>query len=95
MKKILTLALLATMLTGAASQAQQGTAGGSASGGTPGVPPGTTGTTYATPGGMPMPGTPGGTVPMAAGTQDVSKAPSALPTFNNSASDGRITAGGH
>ncbi|SJZ33198.1 hypothetical protein SAMN02745126_00424 [Enhydrobacter aerosaccus] len=63
-------------------------------GGTPGVSNGTTGTTYSVPGSMPQSATPGGTIPMAAGTQDTSKAPSALPNFNNTVSTNSLSSGG-
>jgi hypothetical protein len=85
--RILALALVAPVLAGGMSLAQQGPATGRNSfGETPGVASGTTGTTYGTPGNLPISTTPGGTIPMAAGTQDTSKAPSALPNFNNSLS---------
>ncbi len=51
---------------------------------TPGVPPGTTGTSYGTPGVGAFQSTPGGTVPMGAGTQDQLNLPSSPRNYNNS-----------
>ncbi len=84
MTKLLALSLGLAFAFAAVAQAQQkGTARGA---NTPGVANGTTGTTFGIPGGASMSSTPGGTIPMAAGTQDATIAPSALPNYNNSLS---------
>jgi len=85
MTKLLAIALGFAFVVATAAQAQQnGTARRGAN--TPGVVNGTTGTTFGIPGGGPMSSTPGGTIPMAAGTQDATTAPTALPNYNNSLS---------
>ncbi len=88
MKKTLALAFLCILGGAPELQAQQADGAGRTTTftSTPGVTSGTNGTTFSTPGSTPMSSTPGGTIPMAAGTQDSSTAPSALPNFNNSAS---------
>jgi hypothetical protein len=82
--------LLAAALP-AIAEAQQGSArqpsgtmGGQLSGTTAGAALGTDGTRFGTPGGDVMSPTPGGTIPMGAGTQDSDNPPSTLPVFNNS-----------
>ncbi len=52
--------------------------------GKPATTPGTTDATYSTPGTSRMSATPDGTLPLAAGTQDLSNQPSSLPNYNNS-----------
>ena len=85
MTKLLAIALGLAFAAAVAAQAQQnGVARRGAD--TPGVANGTTGTTFGIPGGAPMSSTPGGTIPMAAGTQDATTAPTALPNYNNSLS---------
>jgi hypothetical protein len=85
MTKLVAMAIGTALAAVTTAAAQQGGAipGGRPSSSTPGVAVGTTGTTYGTPGANPMSATPGGTVPMAAGTQDMSNAPLALPNYNN------------
>jgi hypothetical protein len=84
MTKLLAIGLgLVFAVTGTAHAQQSGMA---RSTDTPGVANGTTGTTFGIPGGAAMPSTPGGTIPMAAGTQDAATAPTALPNYNNSLS---------
>jgi len=85
------LALAIVLMLGgvAAAQAQQtgsiGSIRGSTQGsGTPGVAVGTTGTTFGTPGAEQASKTPGGTIPMGAGTQDTDNLPNNPPNLNNS-----------
>jgi hypothetical protein len=75
-----TLALAIVVAAQAASAQQSGTLSNT----TPGVASGTTGTTYGLPGAQQTPNTPGGTVPMNAGTQDASSPPAGLRNYNNS-----------
>jgi hypothetical protein len=83
MTKLLAVGLGLVFAVGAAHAQQNGMARGA---GTPGVANGTTGTTYGIPGGAAISSMPGGTIPMAAGTQDATTAPTALPNYNNSLS---------
>jgi hypothetical protein len=86
MTKLLAIGLGLVFAASGVAQAQQGGGYTSRGANTPGVANGTTGTTFGTPGGMPMSSTPGGSIPMAAGTQDAATAPTALPNYNNSLS---------
>jgi hypothetical protein len=89
MTKLLALAFSFALVAATAAEAQQNDkAGGTSFTTTPGVTSGTNGTTFGAPGGAPMSPIPGGSIPMAAGTQDSSTAPSALPNYNNSLSSG-------
>jgi hypothetical protein len=91
MRNRLVLAIV-LVLGSLAAQAQQagstggGTPGGSTTlgSGTPGVAGGTTGTTFGTPGAEEATKTPGGTIPMGAGTQDTTNLPNNPPNLNNS-----------
>ncbi len=83
------LILMIVMGLGAAAHAQQPGSSGNPQGstlgsGTPGVAVGTTGTTYATPGAEQASKTPGGSIPMGAGTQDPDNLPNNPPNLNNS-----------
>ena len=80
MTRSATLALAIVMASQAASAQQSGTLSNS----TPGVDNGTTGTTYGVPGAQPAPSTPGGTVPMNAGTQDTASPAAGARNYNNS-----------
>jgi hypothetical protein len=81
----LALAFVLALGSVAAAQAQQtGSTGSTLGKGTPGVAVGTTGTTYGTPGAEQTSKTPGGSMPMGAGTQDTSNLPNNPSNFNNS-----------
>ena len=89
MRNRLALAIVLMLAGVAAAQAQQpgsiGSTGGNTLGsGTPGVAVGTTGTTFGTPGAEPASKTPGGTIPMGAGTQAPDNLPNNPPNLNNS-----------
>jgi hypothetical protein len=89
MRNRLALAIVFVFGSVAAAQAQQtgstgGTLGGTLGSGTPGVAGGTTGTTFGTPGAEQTSKTPGGTIPMGAGTQDTTNLPNNPPNLNNS-----------
>jgi hypothetical protein len=85
MRNWLALAVILALASVTVAQAQQtGSTGSTLGKGTPGVAVGTTGTTYGTPGAEQASKTPGGSIPMGAGTQDVSNLPNNPPNLNNS-----------
>ena len=85
MRNWLAWAVILALGSVAVAQAQQtGSTGSTLGKGTPGVAVGTTGTTYSTPGADQASKTPGGSIPMGAGTQDESNLPNNPRNFNNS-----------
>jgi hypothetical protein len=85
MTKAMALALAVVSIASAAQaqQTSQQNVRGAATSTTPGVAAGTTGTTFSTPGAQQTTSTPGGTIPMAAGTQDIGNQPGGLRNYNN------------
>lgn len=85
MTRSLVLALtVATVAQAAFAQQSATQPSGALSNKTPGVAVGTTGTTYGAPGAEQKPSTPGGTVPMGAGTQETTNQPAGVHNYNNS-----------
>ncbi len=89
MRNRLALAVVLVLAGVTAAAAQQtgstgSTLGSTLGSGTPGVASGTSGTTYGTPGAEQTSKTPGGTIPMGAGTQDTTNLPNNPPNLNNS-----------
>jgi hypothetical protein len=75
---------LEASLPAQAQQARRRHPGRHLGSGTPGVAIGTTGTTFGTPGAERASKTPGGTIPMGAGTQDTTNLPNNPAHLNNS-----------